>query len=236
MDANRYYRGRPAEDEHFTKMEQYTVRDCTPAIPQGTCSACPLDIANVEFHPRGSRANKSGCNKGDFINCGRMFKIDSAECKSALYTWARDTECDAVLPSVLKTYYEDNPGNGYNEEKDRAGQVLDRYVYSVCEQCCDCIPCSEETNTLDPKIADEDLVDFIDVYRHNCPLHWVYDVCGVYPDIKYTRELPRSEAGRPGLLREGVVEVAVAEAAAEVREVVEETQRAVARAARKEVG
>lgn len=188
VPADRYGARIPAETEKYASMDEYTISGCTPTVPVDMCSHCPLDIDNIEFNEKGDPNNTSGCDPGDFINCGRMFKIDSLECKGSLYKWAEDTPCDNVLPEQLKVYYEDNPGDTYNYEKDKAGQILDRYVYTVCEQCCDCIPCTNETDTLNPIIEDDQLP--IDVYRHNCPLHWVFDVCGIYADIEYRGPLP----------------------------------------------
>lgn len=105
-----------------------------------------------------------------------------------------------MLPEMIAAYYDENlAADEYTYEKDEAGQMLDRYIYTLCEQCCDCIPCSKETNTLVPDILSEEDPDFdklIDVRRHNCPLHWKADVCALYPDIEYRREgLPEDEEG-----------------------------------------
>ena len=89
------------------------VENCTPNVPVNTCSVCPLNIDNV------SMGEEDGCPEGDFINCGRMFHIDSDECKGALKQWADQTPCDDLLPYALDLYYNENPDE-YNYDKDWA--------------------------------------------------------------------------------------------------------------------
>lgn len=55
----------------------------------------------------------------------------------------------------------------------------------MCEQCCDCIPCGSKSEDI-----DKDGANLLYSKRHNCPLHWVADVCKLYPDIKYYADFP----------------------------------------------
>lgn len=152
------------------------VPNCTPYVPVDLCNNCPLNVRNIQDY---KDAPDGGCRSGDFINCGRMFEIDSEDCEASIRKMAEYTPCDTKLPEFIKIYYEDNPGPEYNYAKDRAGQLLDRYVYSLCEQCCDCIPCGSEE--ADPNTP-------IEVERVNCPVHWKFDVCAIYPDANYYSE------------------------------------------------
>ena len=161
------------------------------------CHYCPMRDSNVQELGRVDECaplteeDQQCAHEGYFKNCARMYDLDHPGCKGALEMWARDTPCDDVLPQMIADYYDEMlAADEYTYEKDRAGQVLDRYVYTMCEQCCDCIPCGEATDTAVPKIADEDLSEFIEVRRHNCPLHWKADVCALYPDIEYRGPVP----------------------------------------------
>ncbi|CDF36351.1 unnamed protein product [Chondrus crispus] len=65
--------------------------------------------------------------------------------------------------------------------------VLDYFLYSVCEQCCDCIPMGTRRrdydalasahSPADPTLWKED--------RGNCPAHAQFDVCKVLPNVRY---------------------------------------------------
>jgi len=58
--------------------------------------------------------------------------------------------------------------------KERGRQRLDYFLYSVCENGCDCIP-QVQADPMHPKI---------DVHRGNCQAHTYYDVCKILPNIR----------------------------------------------------
>lgn len=47
-------------------------------------------------------------------------------------------------------------------------------MYSVCEQCCDCIPSGVNPNKNFGALS---------VVRGNCPAHAFYDICKVFPKV-----------------------------------------------------
>ena len=64
--------------------------------------------------------------------------------------------------------------------------AIDRWVYTFCEQCCDCIPC------IDLQGGELHEGGEIDETRWNCPLHYKADVCALYPDIRHYPGLPET--------------------------------------------
>lgn len=111
-----------------------------------------------------------------------MFDIDNKKCKKALKKYIKRTPCDDAVASAYKTFY-NSPSNSRD---DTAWQILDRFVYTQCEFCCDAIPCGVESKKYWKVWSDPDL-KLIDITRYNAPVHFFYDNCGMYPNWSMKR-------------------------------------------------
>lgn len=139
-------------------------------MPTVLCSHCPLITDNI--------APKTWDNHGNFMDCKHMFDIDNKKCKYALKKYTNRTPCDTEVALAYENFYNSPASNPVN---DTAWQVLDRFVYTQCEFCCDAIPCGVEDKNYWKVWKDPEL-ELIDVTRYNAPLHFFYDNCGMYPD------------------------------------------------------
>lgn len=110
------------------------VENCTPNVPRELCSHCPLIKENI--------ADKTWDNHGNFIDCKHMFDVENTKCKSSLKKYITQTSCDTVVEAAYDTFF--NNENADPEDREEAWQILDRFVYTQCEFCCDAIPCGVE--------------------------------------------------------------------------------------------
>lgn len=131
-------------------------------LPTNLCSACPL---------------KAVADNGDFVNCGQIYDLDAAGCKSALQTYVAANPCDTKRAAQVSGW------SGFDKES------LDYFVYSVCEQCCDCIPLGTQEWQYESLLGQHSDADpaLYKPNRGNCPAHAFYDVCKIYPNIKYMK-------------------------------------------------
>lgn len=111
-----------------------------------------------------------------------MFDVDNDKCKKALDKYIKQTSCDTAVADAYKKFYESPP----NDRDDTAWQILDRFVYTQCEFCCDAIPCGVEDMKYWTVWKDPTL-ELIDVTRYNAPLHFFYDNCLMYPNWSMKR-------------------------------------------------
>lgn len=126
-------------------------------VPGWMCGACTL---------------KEPQNNGDFKNCRSIYDIKAPACQEQLkyYAWL-NRDCDPVRKKQVADFS--------NEENVRG---LDYFVYSMCEQCCDCVP--RGSNLFQYKNRQKEGTLML-VNRGNCPAHAWFDVCKVLPQIRY---------------------------------------------------
>jgi len=140
---------------------------CQKAVlPPNLCAKCKLR----PFQPNGA-----------FTDCTAIYDIDDPECQAELITYANlNDHCDPVRPRQVMDF---------SNQENRHG--LDYFVYSVCEECCDCVPIGATIAEYDTRAAAGTLLN---VNRGNCPAHAFYDLKNVWPQLKYV-----TGAGLPDL-------------------------------------
>lgn len=128
-------------------------------LPPGLCNNCAL---------------KPVSGNGSFKKCNSIYNINTNKCKTELLKYVQWNSCDKKRSQQYKGLFgEGSKGN----VKFQSMIGLDYFVYSVCEQCCDCI---KKGSTLanfgkGPKFVAN---------RGNCPSHAYFDVCKVLPHIR----------------------------------------------------
>lgn len=91
-------------------------------LPPGMCTSCPLK-APVP----------SGPDAGKFKQCNNIYETSTGTCKAAMNQYVAANPCDGVRKKAMDGINSGNPS--YNDLV-----TMDYFMYSVCEQCCDCIP------------------------------------------------------------------------------------------------
>lgn len=126
-------------------------------LPRWLCSACRL---------------KPTAPSGDFKNCQSIYDLTNLQCQSALraYAW-RNRKCDPVRARQVQDFNNTDNVKG-----------LDYFVYAVCEQCCDCVPRGSKPIQFWSRRSMNTLLS---VNRGNCPAHAWYDVCAIWPKVRY---------------------------------------------------
>jgi len=113
---------------------------------------------------------------GRFVNCAQIYFMDQ-ECRKELSRYARLNQCDVVRNQYVRDF---------SKRTNREG--LDYFLYSVCEECCDCIPIGSQESEYSTRKREGTLLQ---VNRGNCGNHAVVDICKVWPQVKAVR-LPRA--------------------------------------------
>lgn len=143
---------------HNNKQAQGSQVTCSGVIlPQDLCSSCKLKTFNTIT--------------GAFFNCRSIYNLGDGQCQASLIRYADLNSCDPVRNAQVKDF--NNPNN-------REG--LDYFIYSVCEQCCDCVPHGATPGDFDYLKNQSRLLR---ARRGNCPAHAWYDVCTVLPKVRY---------------------------------------------------
>lgn len=125
-------------------------------LPNKLCLSCKL---------------KQPLPDGNFRNCQAIYDIDDPACLTQLRKYAAlNKDCDPVRPRQLAKLTKEN----------KVG--LDYFVYSICEQCCDCIPRGADPTQYKGRKAKNKLFY---ASRGNCPAHAYYDICQVWPNVRF---------------------------------------------------
>ncbi|KAI0558601.1 hypothetical protein FGB62_199g03 [Gracilaria domingensis] len=138
------------------------VKCTTVKLPHSICSRCPL---------------RQTLSDGSFEQCDRIYDTSSSQCMISLQEYVDINPCDVRRASALEQL----------KAGDESGRdEMDYFLYSVCEQCCDCVPMGVQTSDYSqlsqghsrssPSLWSET--------RGNCPAHARYDVCKIFPSIK----------------------------------------------------
>lgn len=108
---------------------------------------------------------------GNFKNCSAIYDLDASACRRQLVQYAELNPCDAVRNRQVK---------------DISANIvpLDYFVYAICEECCDCIPRNSKLQEYKQRRKDNTLLK---ADRANCPLHAHYDICRVWPQVRYVK-------------------------------------------------
>ena len=107
---------------------------------------------------------------GQFPNCENIYDLDET-CLSGIQEYVDLNECD------------DKRRDQINNQTPFNLRMLDFFVYSVCEECCDCIPFGARPEEyLERKAKGGDYL--ISLTRGNCPVHARFDICAIWPQAK----------------------------------------------------
>lgn len=143
---------------HRNRREQDENNDCGVVVfPPGLCSACKL---------------RPFLKNGEFAECDNIYNVETEECREELEKYVRLNPCDRQRKSLLRDKSRDNILG------------LDYFVYSICEECCDCIPIGTKEGQYTSLKKEGELFK---VDRANCATHLTADVCNVIPDVRYVR-------------------------------------------------
>lgn len=127
-------------------------------LPTRLCRSCEL----------------SGYDSNGFFNdCTAIYKVSEPKCKAQLELYTKLNPCDTVRAAQLG-----NLGNATNRRD------LDYFVYSVCEECCDCIPSGARPWAYNQRRA-RGISALTNLARGNCPAHAYYDICLVWPLVRH---------------------------------------------------
>ena len=80
--------------------------------PSNLCAKCPLKETN---------------GNGEFFNCKSIYNLNNPGCKAEIQKYVNANPCDFKRKEQLKAW------------TSWSIQQLDYFVYSMCEECCDCI-------------------------------------------------------------------------------------------------
>eukprot|EP00471_Norrisiella_sphaerica_P002024 CAMPEP_0184483784 /NCGR_PEP_ID=MMETSP0113_2-20130426/5450_1 /TAXON_ID=91329 /ORGANISM="Norrisiella sphaerica, Strain BC52" /LENGTH=826 /DNA_ID=CAMNT_0026864389 /DNA_START=43 /DNA_END=2523 /DNA_ORIENTATION=+ len=101
---------------------------------------------------------------GSFKNCRNVYDLDEP-CFKKLKAYANANKCDAKRNQIVKVLESNQQGAA----RQRALEEADYFLYSICEQTCDCIPLGAQRNKRQ-----------LSVYRGNCFAHYYYDICQIW--------------------------------------------------------
>lgn len=124
-------------------------------LPRDLCTACKLKPFTLN---------------GQFTNCRAIYDLDDPACRAQLRRYSQfNRHCDPVRARQTRNI-------------TRFREPLDYFIYSVCEECCDCIPIGA---TVDQYQQRRESGRLFRANRGNCPAHAFFDICRIWPNIRY---------------------------------------------------
>lgn len=160
----------PCYDRDVTQPAAMVCADIV--IPNNFCEVCGI-----------SRAVRPEEN-GNYQNCLYTSGVESIsgnvnmQCLDMIETYVTINPCDTPRANGLRRYRELlSLPHFLRRFRSRSRQIMDSFVYAICELACDCIPQYNASINLRQ----------IDVQRGNCQGHAYYDVCQIYPNIQLVR-------------------------------------------------
>jgi hypothetical protein len=140
-------------------------------IPTGLCQSCGV---NINIRP----------DTGKYVNClylSGMEALDGTinhQCVDKLDEYIQMNPCDDFRRKGLRRYKRFIqpwfPNGLLRRLRSPSRQIMDAFIYALCELPCDCIP-QYNADITKPST---------DIYRGNCQGHALVDLCSVYPNIK----------------------------------------------------
>jgi hypothetical protein len=160
----------PCYDRDVT---QPSAVDCTDVvIPNNFCEVCGI-----------SRAVRPEQN-GNYQNCLYTSGVEAIngdvnmQCLQMIDSYVKMNPCDTPRATGLRRYRQRlSLPRFLRRLRSHSRQIMDSFVYAICELACDCIPQYNASIN----------VREVDVYRANCQGHAYYDVCQIYPNIQLVR-------------------------------------------------
>lgn len=129
-------------------------------LPPTLCASC-------------SRARLSRDHQ--YKNCRQVYNIHCRTCRNSLKFFIKLNPCDNIRRAQVEGW----------SAFDKLS--LDYFVYSICEQCCQCIVKGLNKNnskSITNEHTGEKQVLHNDI-RGSCVAHAFYDICNIYPNVKY---------------------------------------------------
>lgn len=164
---------------HASK-QSISIVTCTHVkLPRTLCSTCRLRPPSPD---------------GQFSKCSDIYDTSTSECHADLQTYIDNNECDFERRRALSVFL--SPGTG-NADREKARSVLDYFLYSLCENCCDCIPMGRKIEDYDRLSEVHDDIEsplLWDEERGNCQAHAVHDVCKAFPKITYFSQIGQRDS------------------------------------------
>jgi len=156
---------------HQNNDQNRPALDCEAIVlPKGLCNACgvdvPLNATSLEYA------------KCRFVTNLQPFAQEpNAACVERLEAYVNLNACDQRRREDVACFQNDTQVSCLGLPMRRFRARLDYFLYSVCEQACDCLP------QIDASVVTKQ----VDVYRGNCQAHTLFDTCRVLPNIKSIR-------------------------------------------------
>lgn len=143
---------------HANKNQGTGVRCRKVLLPPELCTSCKLLPYNKK--------------NGKFKDCSAIYDIDNTKCRAQLnkYAWW-NSKCDPIRLRQVQDY---------SKLENRQG--LDFFLYSICEQCCDCMPIGAKETEYVMRIKQNNLFLYS---RGNCAAHMLFDICKIWPKVKF---------------------------------------------------
>lgn len=126
-------------------------------IPPKLCTKCKLNQDNID-------------NGGKFDKCYSIFNIPDDGCRKQIEKYATLNPCDKERNKAVKNYSQNII-------------ALDYFIYSVCEECCDCVRTKSKVSEYKQRKKANTLFE-IDT-RANCGTHAAADICMVWPKVRW---------------------------------------------------
>lgn len=146
--------------------------NCTDVrLPPAMCPSCHL-------LPFDSRGQFNTTYVKDIID------FETSQCLEQIKEYIRLNPCDTLRAK----YFDQYKTNGFARIR------MAQFMYSVCEQCCDCVTVGSEMNEWKTRKMDHTLHKLT---RGNCPAHMHYDICKMFPNL--TRFIGPTSKEKKGL-------------------------------------
>ena len=160
----------PCYDRNVTQPSAF---DCTNVvIPNNFCEVCGISTA---VRPE---------QDGNYQNCLYTSGVESIDgnvnlqCLDMIESYVQMNPCDTPRADGLRRYRQRlSLPRFLRRLRSQSRQIMDSFVYAICELACDCIP----------QYSTDINVRTLDVQRGNCQGHAYYDVCQIYPNIQLVR-------------------------------------------------
>lgn len=112
-----------------------------------------------------------------------IYVWNTTACMNQLRRYAALNPCDTARTTMLQ-----EPITAFKQQR------IAVFLYSVCEQCCDCVPIGAKPWEYESRKEAGTLVEH---GRGNCAAHYYYDICGIWRNV--SRVIPPWGTEREGL-------------------------------------
>jgi len=155
------------------------------ACPEGDQTCLDGQVACETVRSRIENRDDDNIKAGNFRSCRKMYDIGN------------NTASGSACLATFSEYIEHNPNDtaridAYNIAMDpestegeymKALEELDYFVYSICEEPCDCIDWGSHRSIGKSITAESAITDTYSIARGNCFAHAFFDICRVFPNM-----------------------------------------------------